>query len=135
MTAAENLTWFEEGQHMYCLALNAPSISAFLALPASEQQMGLWTSDITQMSSNGDVRWSESSDTASVPSPNLDDAVGPQGVTIIGGQLTGQYESPPSDLSVQALVGNGDAGYAALWLRRWCCRATPTGTAGSISTT
>ncbi len=122
MTAAQNLAWFRLPQHLYCMALNAPSVSAFLAMPASEQQMGLWTSDQTEYGSqtydgytyNGDPWVSQLSNTDGVTSPALEDAVSPQGVTVIGGQPTGQYESPPSDLSIQSWVGGPPWG--ALWL-------------------
>jgi hypothetical protein len=122
-TAAENLAWFRLQQHLYCLAINAPSISAFLAMPASAQQMGMWTSDQTQYGGSSYAGYSYEGDAWFSPAwimpvlfPALEDAVGPQGVTLIGGQSTGQYESPASDLNIQSWDGYPGNPCGALWL-------------------
>ena len=78
------------------------------------QQMGMWTFDETEYGSQtyagytyqGDP-WHSPASNMTVLFPSMDDVVGPQGVTLIGGQPTGQYEAPASDLSVQAWDGLG----------------------------
>lgn len=94
----DHLDWFRYGggQHMYAIVLNAPSIEEFLALPASQQQMGMWTNDLPLH--DGNVGWWAPVGFDNPILAQLSDVTSEGGVTMIGGGT----QDPAADVDFNA---------------------------------